>query len=40
VRALLRDSAIPLERARAAVESGLAADLGLGERLVPRRRAT
>jgi AcrR family transcriptional regulator len=40
VRALLRDSAIPLERAREAVEAGLAADLGLGERLVPRRRAT
>ncbi len=37
VRALLRDSAIPLERARAAVEAGLAADLGLGERLIPRR---
>ncbi len=42
VRALLRDSAVPIERARRAVGAVLARDLGLGEQLldalrVPRR---
>jgi len=36
VRTLIGDSAIPLERARRAVASSLATDLGLGEQLVPR----
>jgi AcrR family transcriptional regulator len=37
VRTLIGDSTIPLERARRAVASSLARDLGLGERLVPSR---
>jgi AcrR family transcriptional regulator len=41
VRTLIGDSAIPLERARSAVRSALAGDLGLGEQLVaaPERSA-
>ena len=38
VRTLIGDSAIPLERARSAVRSALARDLGLGERLGARQR--
>ncbi len=37
VRTLIGDSAIPLERARSAVRSALARDLGLGERLAVRQ---
>ena len=36
VRTLIGDSAIPLQRARRAVSSALARDLGLGEQLVPQ----
>jgi hypothetical protein len=36
LRTLIGDSAIPLARARSAVRSALAQDLGLGERLVGR----
>ncbi|MGI8505619.1 MAG: TetR/AcrR family transcriptional regulator [Solirubrobacteraceae bacterium] len=39
VRTLIGDSTIPLERARRAVGSSLARDLGLGEQLVPTARA-
>jgi AcrR family transcriptional regulator len=35
VRTLIGDSTVPLERARRAVSSSLARDLGLGEQLVP-----
>ena len=35
VRTLIGDAAIPLERARRSVSAALAAELGLGERLVP-----
>jgi AcrR family transcriptional regulator len=38
VRTLIGDSHVPLERARRAVASGLARDLGLGEVLVRRSR--
>ena len=37
LRNLIGDRTISLERARRAVESALAQDLGLGERLVPPR---
>jgi AcrR family transcriptional regulator len=37
IRALIGDSAIPLERARRAIGSALARDLGVGETLTPRR---
>ncbi len=40
VRTLIGDPAIPLERARRAVAASLAADLGLGERLMPGQAAT
>lgn len=36
IRTLIGDSAIPLERARRAVSSALARDLGLGETLTPQ----
>jgi AcrR family transcriptional regulator len=40
VRTLIGDSTIPLERARRAVASSLARDLGLGEQLVPSSAAS
>ena len=40
VRTLIGDSQVPLERARRAVASALARDLGLGETLVPARRSS
>jgi hypothetical protein len=40
IRTLIGDSRIPLERARRAVESSLARDLGLGEQLVAGPRQT
>ncbi|HLH66588.1 MAG TPA: TetR/AcrR family transcriptional regulator [Solirubrobacteraceae bacterium] len=39
VRALIGDPAVPLERARRAVSASLAADLGIGDRLVRAGRA-
>jgi hypothetical protein len=39
IRALIGDSAIPLEHARRAIAAALARELGLGERLVPTQRA-
>jgi AcrR family transcriptional regulator len=39
IRTLIGDSAVPLERARRAVEAGLARDLGLGDQLVAREEA-
>ncbi len=40
VRTLIGDPVIPLDRARRAVAASLAADLGLGEQLVPRQAGT
>ena len=40
VRTLIGDTQVPLERARRAVSSALARDLGLGETLVPARRSS
>ena len=40
MRTLIGDAAIPLERARRSVSAALAAELGLGERLVGREGAT